>query len=95
MMESLVSLSILALFVGVVFPFSLEVLAVREQVKEDVELSRFLYESALFVDLEESGAKTFTSGNIQARSIETRRNIEIYCEEEKVKEITFLSTQWE
>lgn len=94
MMESLVSLSILTLFISIVFPFSLDILAVREQVKTEVEMNRFLYESALFYKRDEPQNKTFTSGNTLAYSIETSSSIRIYSEEDKVSALTFISAQW-
>lgn len=94
MMESLISLSILALFVGIVLPFSMELLTVREQVKKEVEVNRFLYESALFYNKEELNNKHFLSGEIRAYSIETRDSIHIYDGEDKVADVDYISADW-
>lgn len=94
MMESLVSLSILALFIGIVFPFCMELFTLREQTKTDVELSRFLYESAMFYDKENQRSRQFQSGDVNAHSMETDTSIQIYSEEHKVLSIDFLYAKW-
>lgn len=94
MLESLVSLSILALFIGVVFPFAMELLVLREQAKTDVELNRFLYESAMFYDKDEVNDRDFVSGDVSANSVETDSSIHIYYEGDRLSGIDFLSAEW-
>ncbi|MFO8069534.1 MAG: type II secretion system protein [Alkalibacterium sp.] len=94
MVESLVSLSILALFMGVVFPFSLELLTIRAQAKVEIELSRFLYESALFYDMTDPKNAHFSSGKATAASVETNKSIRLYVEDTEVRSIEFLSAEW-
>ena len=94
LMESLISLSILALFIGVVFPFSMELFTLREQMKTDVELNRFLYESAKFYDKNEPKQQAFTSGNVSASGTEDEEGIYIYHEEDRTVRIDFISAEW-
>lgn len=94
MLESLVSISILAFFIGIVFPFAMELLVIREQTKTDVELNRFLYESALFYDKDDLKSRQFLSGDVKAHSIETDSSIHIYIEEDRVREIDFIAAEW-
>ncbi|OJF94303.1 type II secretion system protein [Alkalibacterium sp. 20] len=94
MIESIVSLSILALFIGGVFPFSLELLTIREQAKVEIELSRFLYESALFYDRMDPKNEYFSSGRVTANSVTTNKSIHLYVEDKEVRSIGFLSAEW-
>ncbi|GEK91356.1 type II secretion system protein [Alkalibacterium kapii] len=93
-LESLVSISILAFFVSVVLPFSMEMLIIRSKEKQDVELNRFLYESALFYDSDKPENKIYHSGNVSAHSIETNQSIHIYMDKEKVSGIDYISAEW-
>jgi len=93
-MESLVSLSILALFVGLVFPVAMDLLVVREQAKADAELSRFLYESALFYDQDDLMNRSFSSGGVSASSLETKGSILICHDDEVVRTLRFLHADW-
>lgn len=94
MMESIVSLSILALFIGVVLPFCLELLTIREQAKVEIELSRFLYDSALFYDMTDPKNEYFSSGRATANSVATSKSIHLYVEDEEVRSVSFLSAEW-
>ncbi|MDZ7834858.1 MAG: hypothetical protein U5K84_05505 [Alkalibacterium sp.] len=94
LMESLVSLSILGLFVGTVFPFGMDLLVMREQAKADAELSRFLYESAMFYDKDDLMDRSFSSGGVTASSVESRESIVIYQNDEAVRNINFLYADW-
>ena len=94
LMESLVSLSILVLFVGLVFPVGMDLLVMREQAKVDTELSRFLYESALFYDKDDLMNRSFSSGGVTASSVETRESIVIYQNDEAVRNLNFLYADW-
>ncbi|MGO2602814.1 MAG: hypothetical protein ACTH80_01885, partial [Alkalibacterium gilvum] len=93
-LESLVSLSILAFFVGIVIPFSMEMLLLRSQKKEQVEASRFLYESALFYDASQPKDKTYHSGGVSAHSIETEKSIHIYIDNERITKMDYISAEW-
>ncbi|SFC14053.1 hypothetical protein SAMN04488102_103194 [Alkalibacterium subtropicum] len=94
MLESLVSLSILALFIGVVFPFAMELMVIREQTKTNVELNRFLYETALFYDQGDLKSRQFVSGDVKAHSIEIASSIRIYAEEDLVSSVELITAEW-
>lgn len=94
MLESLVSLSILALFIGVVFPFCMDMMVLRSETKTNSELSRFLYESAMFYKQKELGNRQFHSGDVRAYSVETGSSIHIYVDGEKVSGIDLVSVEW-
>lgn len=93
-LESLVSLSILAFFVGIVLPFSMDMLLLREQKKEQVEANRFLYESALFYDASQPENKSYQSGIVSAHSVETEKSIHVYIDNEKITGVDYISAEW-
>lgn len=94
LMESLVSLSILALFIGIVLPFFIELFYLREQAKMDVEGSRFLYESAVFWDPEKEGVEQFSSMEINGLSKKDKQSITIYLEGKENNKTTIKKIEW-
>lgn len=93
LLESIVSLTILAVFVGVVLPFFFSLFHTREAAKREVELNRFVYESSLFWETE-AALSSFSSDTIQAASHQSNRSITIYVDGVPSQSMKVESVEW-
>ena len=94
MLESLISLSILALFIGAVLPFFIEVFSIRDQSKVQVESTRFLYESAVFWERDKEKEEAFSSNGVQVKSVQNSNSITIIWEGKEHISTKLQSVEW-
>ncbi|GAA0352608.1 hypothetical protein GCM10008932_01990 [Alkalibacterium iburiense] len=94
LLESLVSLSILVLFVGAVLPFFMGVFSIRNLAKSQVESTRFLYESALFWEREGVKKESFHSNGVEVNSLHQSNAITIIWEGEERVSTKIQSIKW-
>lgn len=94
LLESLVSLSILVLFVGVVLPFFVELFYIRNQAKGQVESTRFLYESAVFWERDQEKEESYDSNGIQVKSLQDSDSITIIWEGKEHISTKIQSIEW-
>lgn len=93
LLEAMISMSILIFLLAGTMPYFVDLFEVRYQAKNKVEISRFLYESSLFWEREET-VKTVTSGNSKAVVIEEASKISIKGEDGSETEVELFTIIW-
>ncbi|WP_106193983.1 hypothetical protein [Alkalibacterium olivapovliticus] len=93
LLEALISISLLMLVLAGTVPFFIDIFEVRQLAKKDVELSRFLYESALFWEMKET-VEQVSSGTRKAEATGSSNRIYIRGEDGNETEVELLSIKW-